>query len=868
MRYQLDPLSPTGVSKAENKQGYSPYFAHGPGKPSLVDSVNGKHGAVQIIGGTNVTVDNSGKEIVINSSGGGGSGSGDVDGPASATNEGIARYDGVTGKLIQDSAVTIDDDGTIYADGGLIANETISTSEDLNVSGIANITTLQVFTDAQVDGDLNVDGDVTAPNIQYKTFITVGSTNCDYITDGTADEVQINQAITAVSAAGGGKVYLKDNAYYIDNVNIALKDNVWLCGAGRDMTILYGGPALDGEAVIADYNATLVDPSTNITLSDFTIDGSSMPTMPATTFRKGIDVLYTLNWVLQNVKVCNTPATGYGMDCNVNMQIINCIADTCGVSDSNPGYNGFGIGTGFYETESVQFTNCIALNCLNNGFLLEYVGGDYNSKDFQFTNCIADGNKRGFRVSGASSATFIDCKAKNSEFEGFYIQQFGVPNFPPYNITLIGCDAYDNGSDGIYLKDQEYGQVNAIIESSHSYGNAGDGIVCGGRYAQIKNNVSYANDNDGIFYHAFSATTTGDAQITGNICYNNGQTGAVGRSDGLRVHGELGAANSVLVQGNTCFDNQTVQTITDGAMSSVTNPTRLTSAAGGWQTTDIGKPITVAGAGAAGGTLTTTIAGYLSSTVAILADPALTTVSGATVTYGSASTQAFGIVVKDYVNNIDVSGNICHDNTQTGIFYQILVATSAVNARIVYNICYNNGKAGTATLTDGIRVWGSGSGSISGVLISGNRCYDSQGVPTQDYGIAIKDNVTYAQIYGNDVRGNKTGPILNSPTSDATVEYKDNLGVSPLVTKSASYTVTSLEDTVLVDTSGANRTITLPTAVGRLGKEITVKKVAAANSLIIDTTSSQTIDGATTATILDPYTSVTLVSDNANWHIT
>lgn len=36
-------------------------------------------------------------------------GSGDVVGPASATDNAIARYDGTTGKLIQDSAVTIDD---------------------------------------------------------------------------------------------------------------------------------------------------------------------------------------------------------------------------------------------------------------------------------------------------------------------------------------------------------------------------------------------------------------------------------------------------------------------------------------------------------------------------------------------------------------------------------------------------------------------------------------------------------------------------------------------------------------------------------------------------------------------------------------
>lgn len=44
---------------------------------------------------------------------GGGGGSGDVVGPASATDNAIARYDTTTGKLIQNSAATIDDDGVI-----------------------------------------------------------------------------------------------------------------------------------------------------------------------------------------------------------------------------------------------------------------------------------------------------------------------------------------------------------------------------------------------------------------------------------------------------------------------------------------------------------------------------------------------------------------------------------------------------------------------------------------------------------------------------------------------------------------------------------------------------------------------------------
>lgn len=48
-----------------------------------------------------------------NEGGGGGTGSGDVVGPASSTDNAIPRYDGTTGKLIQNSQVTVEDNGDL-----------------------------------------------------------------------------------------------------------------------------------------------------------------------------------------------------------------------------------------------------------------------------------------------------------------------------------------------------------------------------------------------------------------------------------------------------------------------------------------------------------------------------------------------------------------------------------------------------------------------------------------------------------------------------------------------------------------------------------------------------------------------------------
>jgi len=54
-------------------------------------------------------------------------GGGDVVGPASATNHAIARYDGTTGKLIQNSAVTLDDAGNIIGADSVQFSGTIPT---------------------------------------------------------------------------------------------------------------------------------------------------------------------------------------------------------------------------------------------------------------------------------------------------------------------------------------------------------------------------------------------------------------------------------------------------------------------------------------------------------------------------------------------------------------------------------------------------------------------------------------------------------------------------------------------------------------------------------------------------------------------
>lgn len=60
-------------------------------------------------------------------------------------------------------------------------------------------------------------------------------------------------------------------------------------------------------------------------------------------------------------------------------------------------------------------------------------------------------------------------------------------------------------------------------------------------------------------------------------------------------------------------------------------------------------------------------------------------------------------------------------------------------------------------------------------------------------------------------------------------------------------------------------TLTLPTAVGNTNR-YSVKRVGT-NTVTIATTSAQTIDGSSTATLLVQYVSIDLISDGANWNV-
>jgi hypothetical protein len=96
--------------------------------------------------------------------------------------------------------------------------------------------------------------------------------------------------------------------------------------------------------------------------------------------------------------------------------------------------------------------------------------------------------------------------------------------------------------------------------------------------------------------------------------------------------------------------------------------------------------------------------------------------------------------------------------------------------------------------------------------------------------------------------------------------YETN--IYALSIKTGNYTLTDTDSVVLASATLNSITIMLPTAVGRAGKEFTIKKIDTTNnSVVINGDGSEKIDGELIQIILDQYTSITVVSDGSNWYI-
>lgn len=175
--------------------------------------------------------------------GGSGPGTGDVVGPASATDNAVARFSTSTGKLIQNSVAVVDDIGNLITPGtvnGIRADQTNSTVSFSD--GVGS------FIESGLTGVLVTQGTASFPNRQGDAVNTVQGT--DY--DGT----HVAGALWKTADSG----YVAQSADYAGIVGgyDCLNNQIggWISGSNHSV-LLYD---LDGHSYIAGGGYNLIEP--------------------------------------------------------------------------------------------------------------------------------------------------------------------------------------------------------------------------------------------------------------------------------------------------------------------------------------------------------------------------------------------------------------------------------------------------------------------------------------------------------------------------------------------------------------------------------------------------------------------------------
>jgi hypothetical protein len=87
-------------------------------------------------------------------------------------------------------------------------------------------------------------------------------------------------------------------------------------------------------------------------------------------------------------------------------------------------------------------------------------------------------------------------------------------------------------------------------------------------------------------------------------------------------------------------------------------------------------------------------------------------------------------------------------------------------------------------------------------------------------------------------------------------------------TKTSNYTLSNTDTVIFADATSGNVTITLPTASSIAGYRFYVKRIdSSGNTCSIARSGSDTIDGQTSVSVSQQYTSLTVVSDGSAWYI-
>jgi hypothetical protein len=390
--------------------------------------------------------------------------------------------------------------------------------------------------------------------------VTVGfDASCDYVCDGTEDNVQIQAAIDYVDGLGGGNIKIKAGLYdiYTGIVGYTANhySNINIFGDGKEVTIL---KASRGVAIITfgNGNASLTTQHPeNIKISSMTIDMNSQ-----TGACYGL-ALAAKDVTLRDLHIKNQ-ANGakamlfFGVSSNASsaMVVRNLVVDNCTFSDSDAAWEAITLAQAF----NCKFTNCTFRDKTSLYMFLNYGTYDVSVVGCQFLNCGNGVNGKGATVFSACNFfnSHITVQASNTLFIGCTFggdsltASIGI-KYLGYVVTsseMFWDEEPENTN--VRLKNNKvigciFKNCNTNSISSLVYTGYGSVTVISSKDITVKD-CSFENTEwQGVYIVADSVN------LSGNTLYNSGQL----LSASVRYNFVI-AAKTGLIKDNHSFDDQ------------------------------------------------------------------------------------------------------------------------------------------------------------------------------------------------------------------------------------------------------------------------------------------------------------------------
>jgi hypothetical protein len=312
-----------------------------------------------------------------------------------------------------------------------------------------------------------------------------GNVTPDYICDGTADQVQINQAITDLSGTGG-KVQLMAGTYNV-SATITMDSNIWLAGVGKEATRI----ETDTAAIsIITSTGTVGSPKLYEKITDLTLDGNAVS-------------CYGIKWtyVCQQSEIANVHITS----CLRNGLLLTCCWD-------GNFYDIFVEGCGNIAStySSIVLTGDVSSQCNNLHFFNPRVEDFY----YRAIEITATGGGVGASLLNTFYSTKIHGDDGTDNRDGIYVAGDYNSFFDTSIGTLTGAYAYD----GIVVANGATGNsfITTNLESKVRYGvnSDGDRTTINGLSAQASTIYGAVWLSSNAHYSAISNVHSGGSNST------------------------------------------------------------------------------------------------------------------------------------------------------------------------------------------------------------------------------------------------------------------------------------------------------------------------------------------------------------------